>query len=100
MQLQKAKNDAMLRSNVLAIDRLVVDFKHECGGDESIKLLLFKDKNTQNPVQNLTVTNLTSTSRPAMKRRSVTDRQTQNRHLFFGSETHSRTVGSRQGVLE
>ena len=77
VQLQKAKNDAMLRSNVLAIDRLVypkfdissnsvVDFKHEFGGDESIELLLFKDKDIQNPVQNLTISILTSMSAPSI----------------------------------
>jgi len=77
VQLQKAKNDSMLRSNVLAIDRLayprfdvsansITDFKHEFGGDEPIKLLLFKNKDIQNPVQNLTVSILTSMSAPSI----------------------------------
>jgi hypothetical protein len=77
VQLQRAKNDAKLRSNVLAIDRLVypefdidknaiLDFKHEFGGEESIQLILFKDKRVKNPIQNLVVTILKSMSAPSI----------------------------------
>ena len=77
VQLQKAKNDSMLRSNVLAIDRLVypefdistdaiLDFKHEYGGEERIQMILFKNKKMKNPVQNLIVTILKSMSAPSI----------------------------------
>jgi hypothetical protein len=80
VQLQRAKNDAKLRSNVLAIDRLVypefdifknaiLDFKHEFGGHESIQLILFKDKKVKNPIQNLVVTILKSMSAPSIARK-------------------------------
>jgi len=77
VQLQKAKNDSMLRSNVLAIDRLVYpefdiskdlisEFKHEFGGDENIQLILFKNKKVENPLQNLVLTILKSMSAPSI----------------------------------
>lgn len=77
VQLQRAKNDAMLRSNVLAIDRLVypefdlfkdaiLDLKHEFGGEERIQMILFKDKKVKNPIQNLVVTILKSMGAPSI----------------------------------
>jgi len=70
VQLEKAKQDTMLRSNVLSIDRLVYplfdlapsasdstqkvkEFLHEYSGDESIKFILFKNNTVRNDIQNL-----------------------------------------------
>jgi len=66
-----------LRSNVLAIDRLVYpefdlskeaiqEFKHEFGGDEHIQLILFKNKKVKNLLQNLVLTILGSMSAPSI----------------------------------
>ena|SRR6188472_2693173 len=70
VQLEKAKQDTMLRSNVLSIDRLVYplfdlapsasdstqkvkEFLHEYSGDESIKFILFINNTVRNDIQNL-----------------------------------------------
>jgi hypothetical protein len=71
VQLEKAKQDNMLRSNVLSIDRLVYpgfdlapiasdsteratkEFLHEYNGDESIKFILFRNSKVRNDIQNL-----------------------------------------------
>lgn len=71
VQLEKAKQDNMLRSNVLSIDRLVYpvfdlapiasdsnervtkEFLHEYGSDESIKFILFRNSKVRNDIQNL-----------------------------------------------
>lgn len=77
VQLQKAQRDPMLRSNVLAMDRLVypeydlsgdsiLDFKHEFSGEEPIKLILFKNKEIKNEIQNLTINILKSMSAPSI----------------------------------
>jgi hypothetical protein len=74
IQLASAAQDEKLRSNVLAIDRLVhpefdldqnensIEFKHEYGGIESIKFLLFKNNKTKNSLQNLLLIILKSMS--------------------------------------
>lgn len=77
VQLQRAKNDPMLRSNVLAIDRLVypefdlfedviLDFKHEFGDEEPIQMILYKNKKIKNQLQNLLVNILKSMSAPSI----------------------------------
>jgi hypothetical protein len=65
IQLEDSKRDRRLRSNVLAIDRLVhpdfdlasndnsIEFNHYYNNIERIKFLLFKDKNHVNEIQNL-----------------------------------------------
>ena len=74
IQLASAAQDERLRSNVLAIDRLVhpeldldqnensIEFKHEYGGIESIKFLLFKNNKSKNNLQNLLLIILKSMS--------------------------------------
>jgi hypothetical protein len=65
IQLEDSKRDRRLRSNVLAIDRLVhpefdltsndnsIEFNHYYNSIEKIKFLLFKDKDHVNEIQNL-----------------------------------------------
>ncbi|MGE5633999.1 MAG: hypothetical protein ACM3VV_02090, partial [Deltaproteobacteria bacterium] len=65
IQLEHSNRDRRLRSNVLAIDRLVhpdfdlassdnsIEFNHYYNSIERIKFLLFKDKNHVNEIQNL-----------------------------------------------
>jgi hypothetical protein len=74
IQLASAAQDETLRSNVLAIDRLVhpefdldqnensIEFKHDYGGIESIKFLLFKNNKSKNNLQNLLLIILKSMS--------------------------------------
>jgi hypothetical protein len=68
VQLSQAETDPMLRSNVLLIDRLIYpqqDYKPENvtqfwndfgSAKEPIEILLFKNKNTTNKLQDLTMT--------------------------------------------
>ncbi|MCD6514408.1 MAG: hypothetical protein J7L07_05750 [Candidatus Odinarchaeota archaeon] len=64
IQLIQAKSDKRLRSNVLAIDRLVfpldlksetiVTFKNKYGKfEELVKVIVYKDKNVENKIQNM-----------------------------------------------
>ncbi|MGD1836934.1 MAG: hypothetical protein ACPKPY_02605 [Nitrososphaeraceae archaeon] len=64
IQLDCLRKDKKLRSNVLAIDRLVypdidlkkkntVNFKHEYGSNEDIDFLLFRNKSCKNELQNI-----------------------------------------------
>ena len=74
VQLGQAKTDPMLRSNVLLIDRLVypdydckpenvIEFQNEFGGaKEPLEVILFKDKNVPNRLQNLTIVTLVAMS--------------------------------------
>ncbi len=76
VQLEEAKTDNRLRSNVLFIDRLVypqfdiktaesiTEFIHDYGGDEKVDFLLYKDNNTKNPLQNLIISIMKSMSAP------------------------------------
>jgi len=80
VQLEKSKEDRMLRSNVLAIDRLVypdfdllskdgetvTEFTHEYGGNESIKFILFKNNKVNNEIQNLIINILSNMSCPSI----------------------------------
>ena len=68
VQLSQAKSDPLLRSNVLLVDRLVypefdlkaesvVEFWNEFGGaKEPVKVILFKDKDAENRLQDLVMT--------------------------------------------
>ena len=71
VQLSQAKSDPQLRSNVLLIDRLAYsefDLRADCrrgllnaksdGTEEPVEVLLYKDKNVQNDMQNLVMTML------------------------------------------
>ena len=74
VQLASAGQDEKLRSNVLAIDRLVypefdlmlpensIEMKHEYGSTEKVKFLLFKNNKSKNNLQNLLLIILKSMS--------------------------------------
>jgi hypothetical protein len=86
VQLEKSKGDNMLRSNVLAIDRLVypdfdllpyhnnvgggnetvLELTHEYMGDELIKFILFKNNKVENQIQNLVINILSNMSCPSI----------------------------------
>jgi len=74
VQLASSRQDEKLRSNVLAIDRLVypefdlmlpeniIEMKHEYGSTEKVKFLLFKNNKIKNDLQNLLLIVLKSMS--------------------------------------
>jgi hypothetical protein len=74
VQLASSRQDEKLRSNVLAIDRLVypefdltspensIEMKHEYGGTEKVKFLLFRNNKIKNDLQNLLLIILKSMS--------------------------------------
>jgi hypothetical protein len=78
VQLGKSKQDDMLRSNVLSIDRLIypdfdlstneviTEFIHEYIVNEPIKFVLFRNKRVKNEIQNLIVTILKEMSSPSI----------------------------------
>jgi hypothetical protein len=93
VQLSQAKTDPMLRSNVLLIDRLaypeydykpenVVGFWNEFGGaKEPVEVILFKDKNAPNKLQNLTMNILI-----AMAPSSIPEAFGHNKPLFIADK--------------
>jgi hypothetical protein len=80
VQLEEGQRNNMIRSNVLAIDRLVypsydlqssnqsiVEFAHEYGGIKSlIKFILYRDNKAKNEVQNLLINILKTMSSPTI----------------------------------
>lgn len=82
VQLEQAKTNPMLRSNVLSIDRLVypsfdvvsnnndvdniLNCIHEYAGDEKIQFLLFKNNKIKNELQNLIMVILMSMKSPSI----------------------------------
>ena len=74
VQLASSRQDEKLRSNVLAIDRLVypefdldqnensIEMKHEYGSTEKVKFLLFRNNKIKNDLQNLLLIILKSMS--------------------------------------
>jgi len=78
IQLSQAASDPLLRSNVLLIDRLTypeydcspqstIQFWNEFGAaKEPIEILLYKNKTTPNPLQNLTMTILIAMTSPSI----------------------------------
>jgi len=93
IQLAQAKTDPILRSNVLLIDRLVypeydckpestAKFWNEFGGaKESLQVILFRDKNVSNRVQELVMTTLT-----AMAPSSIPEAFGHNKPLFIADK--------------
>jgi hypothetical protein len=82
VQLEQAKTNPMLRSNVLSIDRLVYpsldlsprpttddnifNFKHEYIGEEEIQFVLYKNHKTKNELQNLIMIILNAMGSPSI----------------------------------
>jgi hypothetical protein len=82
VQIGQAKTESRLRSNVLFIDRLVypqfdiqqynnntdniVELVHEYGSEEKVDFILYRDKSTKNPMQNLILSILSSMTSPSI----------------------------------
>lgn len=78
VQLDQARFDKKLRSNVLAIDRVVypkfdllekdatAEFIHEYSAEEPVKFILYRNNKIKNPIQNLVITILKSMSSPSI----------------------------------
>ncbi len=93
IQLSEAKSDPNLRSNVLLIDRLVfpeydcrtgnlMDFWNEFGGaKEPLQVILFRNKDMQNRLQDVTMTILT-----AMAPSSIPEAFGHNKPLFIADK--------------
>jgi hypothetical protein len=93
VQLEEAKTDNRLRSNVLFIDRLVypefdiknaesiTEFIHDYGGIEKVDFLLFKDNKVKNPLQNLVISILKS-----MSTSSIAESFGHNKALFIADK--------------
>ncbi len=93
VQLSQAKSDPMLRSNVLLTDRLaypeydckpenMVNLWNEFGGaKEPIQVILFKNKDVPNKLQNLTMTMLA-----AMAPTSIPEAFGHNKPLFIADK--------------
>jgi hypothetical protein len=93
IQLAQAKTDPILRSNVLLIDRMVypeydykaestAEFWNEFGGaKEPLQVILFRDKNVPNKLQELIMTMLT-----AMAPSSIPEAFGHNKPLFVADK--------------
>ncbi len=93
VQLSQARTDPMLRSNVLLVDRLVYPeydykpenvarFQNEFGAaSEPLEIVLYKDKNIQNEVQNLVMNVL-----DAMAPSSIPEAFGHNKPLFIADK--------------
>jgi len=78
VQLEQGRQNSMLRSNVLAIDRLAypsfdlqsplstVGFTHEYGDNELINFILYKNNRVKNEIQNLVIDVLKAMSSPTI----------------------------------
>jgi hypothetical protein len=99
IQLQDSKRNGMLRSNVLALDRLVYpdldlaekkqaisELLHQYIVDEHIRFILFKNNKIKNDIQNLVINILRSMSIP-----SIPDGFRHNKDLFIADLYQSRT---------
>jgi hypothetical protein len=94
IQLQDSKRNGMLRSNVLALDRLVYpaldlaekkqvisELLHQYIVDERIRFILFKNNKIKNDIQNLIINILRSMSIP-----SIPDGFGHNKALFIADK--------------
>jgi hypothetical protein len=92
IQLQGSKQNRMLRSNVLSLDRLaypnfdlqkevIIELLHHYIVDEPIKFILFKDNKVKNDMQNLVMNILKEMSIP-----SIPDAFGHNRALFIADK--------------
>ena len=93
VQLTQARSDSMLRSNVLLTDRLVypeydykpenvVEFRNEySGANEPVQIILFKDKDRLNKLQDLAMSIMT-----AMAPSSIPEAFGHNKPLFIADK--------------
>ena len=107
VQLSQAKSDPILRSNVLLIDRLaypefdckpesLVTFQSEFGGaKEPVEVILFKDKNVPNKLQDLIMTMLV-----AMSPTSIPEAFGHNKPLFIADKIAKWNYGQFKIVVD
>jgi hypothetical protein len=107
VQLSQAKSDPILRSNVLLIDRLaypefdckpesLVTFQSEFGGaKEPVEVILFKDKNVPNRLQDLIMTMLV-----AMSPTSIPEAFGHNKPLFIADKIAKWNYGQFKRVVD
>jgi len=107
IQLSQAKSDPQLRSNVLFIDRLVypdfdlkkesrIAFKQEYGGAiEPIDVVVFRDKNVENEVQNLVMIMLEAMTSP-----SIPEVFGHNKPLFIADKVAKWHYGQARKIID
>jgi hypothetical protein len=107
VQLSQAKSDPQLRSNVLFIDRLVYPdfdlkkesrtiFKQEYGGAiEPIDVIVFKDRNVDNEVQNLVMIMLEAMTSP-----SIPEVFGHNKPLFIADKVAKWHYGQAKKIID
>ncbi len=107
VQLSQAKSDPVLRSNVLLIDRLaypefdckpenLTTFQTEFGGaKEPVEVILFKDKDVPNKLQNLIMTMLV-----AMAPTSIPEAFGHNKPLFIADKIAKWNYGQFKLVVD
>ena len=108
VQLSQAKTDSRLRSNVLLIDRLVypefdckedsvVEFKNELsdGSTEPVRIVLFKNKNIANKVQDLAMSILI-----AMAPSNIPEAFGHNKPLFIADKIAKWNYGQFKRIVD
>lgn len=106
VQLVKASSDPKLRSNVLAMDRLVYEedvkddnafaFKNKYGKfDEPVDVIIYKDKNLINEIQNVVLEVLSS-----MTESNIPELFGHNKPLFIADKVAKWHVGLIRNVIE
>jgi hypothetical protein len=107
IQLSQAEYDPQLRSNVLFIDRLVypdfdlkrqsrISFKQEYGGaTEPIDVVVFRDKNVDNEVQNLVMIMLEAMTSP-----SIPEAFGHNKPLFIADKVAKWNYGQAKKIID
>ena len=107
IQLSEARSDPRLRSNVLFIDRLVypeydlredtlVRFKHHYGGAvEPVEVILFKDSESENRVQNMVMVML-----KAMANSSIPEVFGHNMPLFIADKVAKWHYGEIRRIID
>lgn len=105
IQLVAAESDSRLRSNVLAMDRLVYEedikddnvfiFKNKYGKfDEPVNVIIYKDKNVVNEVQNVTMQIMSS-----MTESNIPELFGHNKPLFIADKVAKWHVGLIRNVM-
>lgn len=105
IQLVKANSDPKLRSNVLAMDRLVYEediknentftFKNKYGKfDEPVNVIIYKDKNLINEIQNVVIEVLSS-----MTESNIPELFGHNKPLFIADKIAKWHVGLIKNII-
>jgi hypothetical protein len=106
VQLVQAESDPKLRSNVFAIDRLVYEedvkdgniftFNNKYGKfDEPVNVIIYKDKNVENKIQNMVLEILSS-----MTESNIPELFGHNKPLFIADKIAKWHVGLIRNIIE